>query len=70
MRQYNRMKDRVLMCVLGLGGVASLVGARHAAPIHWAPLTPHDSALHALNRIAYGPRPGDIERVAALGVMK
>ncbi len=64
------MKDRVLMCVLGLGGVASLVGARHAAPIHWAPLTPHDSALHALNRIAYGPRPGDIERVAALGVMK
>ncbi len=33
-------------------------------------LTPRDSALHALNRLAYGPRPGDIERVAALGVMK
>ena len=49
MRQYNRMKERVLMCVLGLGGVASLAGAQHAA------LTPRDSALHALNRLAYGP---------------
>src|SRR5881628_1770036 len=58
------MKERVLMCVLGLGGVASLAGAQHAA------LTPRDSALHALNRLAYGPRPGDIDRVAALGVMK
>src|SRR5947199_9180445 len=58
------MKERVLMCVLGLGGVASLAGAQHAA------LTPRDSALHALNRLAYGPRPGDIDRVAAAGVMK
>ncbi|MGE5144410.1 MAG: DUF1800 family protein, partial [Acidobacteriota bacterium] len=33
------------------------------------PLTPHDSALHALNRLAYGPRPGDVDRVAVLGVM-
>src|SRR5438034_8031963 len=23
-------------------------------------LTPQDSALHALNRLAYGPRPGDV----------
>ena len=34
------------------------------------PLTPRDSALHALSRLAYGPRPGDVDRVAALGVMK
>ena len=25
-------------------------------------------ALHALNRLAFGPRPGDVERVAAMGV--
>ena len=25
-------------------------------------------ALHALNRVAFGPRPGDVQRVAALGV--
>src|SRR5229473_8420132 len=27
-------------------------------------------SLHALNRLAFGPRPGDIERVAAMGVDK
>ncbi len=27
-----------------------------------------DSALHLLNRIAFGPRPGEVERVAAMGV--
>ena len=25
-------------------------------------------ALHALNRLTYGPRPGDVDRVVALGV--
>jgi len=25
-------------------------------------------ALHALNRLAFGPRPGDVERVVAMGV--
>ena len=33
------------------------------------PLTPRDSALHALNRLAYGPRPGEVGRVATMGVM-
>jgi uncharacterized protein (DUF1800 family) len=41
-------------------------------PADWLPL-PHDAdlvtrATHALNRIAYGPRPGDVARVAAMGV--
>src|SRR5690242_13473743 len=27
-------------------------------------------ALHALNRLAFGPRPGDLERVTAMGVDK
>ena len=33
-------------------------------------LTPRDSAFHALNRLAYGPRPGDVARVAGDGVMR
>src|SRR5882672_10370687 len=33
-------------------------------------LTPRDSALHALNRLAYGPRPGDVDSVARTGVMR
>jgi uncharacterized protein (DUF1800 family) len=32
-------------------------------------LTARDSAHHALNRLAYGPRPGEVEQVAAMGVM-
>ena len=27
-------------------------------------------ALHVLNRLAYGPRPGDVERVAGMGVQR
>jgi hypothetical protein len=30
---------------------------------------PDDAAiLHALNRLTYGPRPGDVERVKAIGL--
>jgi hypothetical protein len=32
------------------------------------PLTGAPAALHVLNRIAYGPRPGDVERVTRIGV--
>src|SRR5881396_457459 len=35
-----------------------------------AQVSPQDSAFHALNRLAYGPRPGDVPRVAAEGVMR
>jgi len=42
---------------------------RRAAPPHGAAITTRDSALHALNRLAYGPRPGEADRVAAQGVM-
>src|SRR2546427_5074087 len=34
-----------------------------------AQMSPHDSALHALDRLAYGPRPGEVDAVAAGGVM-
>jgi len=35
-----------------------------------AQLSPRDSALHALNRLAYGPRPGEVDRLAHVGVLK
>src|SRR5712691_11761300 len=34
-----------------------------------AAMTARDSALHALNRLAYGPRPGEVDSVARYGVM-
>ena len=33
-------------------------------------LTPRDSAFHALNRLAYGARPGEADSVARFGVIK
>src|SRR5438067_486250 len=69
------MKNRVVWrSLVVVGACLPLVGAQHAAPpqsaLPGAALTPQDSALHALNRLAYGPRPGDVPRVAAEGVMR
>ena len=33
-------------------------------------LSPDEAILHALNRLAYGPRPGDVERVQQMGLAK
>src|SRR5215467_12861973 len=43
-------------------GKSSKVAAKPAS------LSEHDRALHALQRLTFGPRPGDIEKVLALGV--
>src|SRR5690348_9397179 len=69
------MKNRVVWREFVIVGVClPIVGAQHAAPLQSAKsgsaLTPQDSAFHALNRLAYGPRPGDVPRVAAEGVMR
>ena len=33
-------------------------------------LTANEAALHALNRLAYGPRPGDVEHIREMGLEK
>src|SRR5256885_1820604 len=33
-------------------------------------LSPDEAILHALNRLAYGPRPGDVERLRQMGLAK
>jgi uncharacterized protein (DUF1800 family) len=38
-------------------------------PAHAAPVTAEQQAAHVLNRLGFGPRPGDIEHVAATGVL-
>ena len=43
--------------------------ALHAADTP-AALTPEQAAAHVLNRLAYGPKPGDVERVAQMGVQR
>lgn len=34
------------------------------------PISEEDKIVHALNRLAYGPRPGDVERVKAMGMSR
>ncbi|HUL03331.1 MAG TPA: DUF1800 domain-containing protein [Gemmatimonadales bacterium] len=54
------------MAIVTFAGAPSRGASRHDIP----PFTPRDSALHALDRLAYGPRPGDLDRVVRLGVMR
>src|ERR1041384_250044 len=52
-------------------GLAVLfLASASALPAQQVPLTPPDSALHALNRLAYGPTPGLVDRIAREGVMR
>src|SRR5450830_945031 len=47
---------------------ALLLGAAMASAAAQAPMSAEQQAAHVLNRVAFGPRPGDIERVAKMGV--
>lgn len=61
------MKARVAVALLGLGGIFCFAaGASHPN----AATFPRDdrTIVHVLNRVAFGPRPGDVDRVRQLGV--
>jgi uncharacterized protein (DUF1800 family) len=55
------MKKTSSMIVLSLVLLA-------AGPLHAAVLTTDQQAVHVLNRLGYGPKPGDIEHVKQMGV--
>jgi uncharacterized protein (DUF1800 family) len=48
--------------------IAILAAALLAQSAAAAPLAPEQQAVHVLNRLAFGPRPGDVERVTQMGV--
>jgi uncharacterized protein (DUF1800 family) len=71
------MKTQILAAAWALSVLPMSGGGRVASPLRPtvvaappASLTPQDSALHALNRLAYGPRPREVARIAAAGVMR
>jgi uncharacterized protein (DUF1800 family) len=70
-------------CVLSLGVELPAIAAIPAAAKDKKPkpdpslkglpiseLSPDEAILHALNRLSYGPRPGDVERVRQMGLAK
>src|ERR1017187_3963599 len=57
------------VAVLALGAVVGLAGRPVlAADDQPQPLTGRQMIIHVLNRIGYGPRPGDVERVEKMGL--
>ena len=62
--------DRILTSAML---VFAFAGAARLGPASSAPFTPADSAeraraLHVLNRLTFGPRPGDVDRLIATGI--
>jgi uncharacterized protein (DUF1800 family) len=77
----HRQRDAVAILALLLGAcssaavpagppapVASPLRVQRALTLPASPLTPDQQILHALNRLGYGPRPGDVERVRGMGL--
>src|SRR6202007_82445 len=74
----------ILSCFLSFSAVLSLIVDVPAAPaaekkpkqdpvlkgLPITDLTADEAILHALNRLAYGPRPGDIERIKQIGLAR
>lgn len=58
----------LLLAPAAVSAAAVAAGAGAGASAAPAPLTPQQQAAHVLNRLAFGPRPGDIERVTQMGV--
>jgi len=65
---------RIPLSIVTTLTLATSLAAQMPPPAPPAPpaaaMTARDSALHALNRLAYGPRPGEVDSVARLGVMR
>lgn len=53
-----------VLVVTAAWGVETLAGAPQGS----RELTSREQAYHVLNRVAFGPRPGDVDRVVAMGV--
>ena len=63
--RFPRSRSRMTLAAAGLLALA-VIGASTAARTD--SLTPGEQALHVLNRLGFGPRPGDVDRVVRMGV--
>src|ERR1043165_2137356 len=69
MRFHLRIAVPVVVIACAVVSTQIALGKKKDAKIA-SQMDEHKRALHALNRLTFGPRPGDIDRVAAMGVDK
>jgi uncharacterized protein (DUF1800 family) len=68
--RFGRIKlVRVVLCI-SLSIVVPSLPAKKKEPAGSSGQNDHKRAVHALNRLTFGPRPGDIQRVETMGVDK
>jgi len=69
MRQVRPLLFATVAVLVGSAWtVDSVSGAVERVVAAYRDLTPREQATHVLNRLAFGPRPGDVDRVVAMGV--
>ena len=64
------MKRVVLAIVAAVLTVGAFLGFARASGSFTEKLSPDQQILHALNRLTFGPRPGDVEEVKRIGLNK
>ena len=70
MSQRNQRKLTAAVMMVTLCGSVTLLVAAKPKKQQIAQMDESKRALHALNRLTFGPRPGDVEKVTAMGVDK
>src|SRR6266566_9627772 len=63
MRVRARWALSVTVIAVGVGTFGLAVSPREKAP-----LTAREKVIHVLNRLGFGPRPGDVEKVLGMGI--
>jgi uncharacterized protein (DUF1800 family) len=64
----RRPSARIGCLLLSAASLPVVLGLAPPTTMKKAPLTPREKAVHVLNRLAFGPRPGDVDRVVGIGV--
>jgi len=64
-----RRPAAIVCAVLTAAGLTCVLGLAAASGVsEKATMNAREKAIHVLNRLGFGPRPGDVERVLAIGV--
>ena len=65
------LASALVWSIVATSSAPAFAHARHTRQsLTASALPPHERALQALNRLTFGPRPGDVAKVEAMGVDK